>query len=131
MGYAQFAEIKLVNKSGRTLVLKDLYVHWGKLYQYPEKEKEVGADTVNGKTIPSGESFSFATCGRENSSSGTEGDFNLYDGNDSVMKIYWSCPWAGNNKFTTYYVKEGWFPSTTSWSTDGALGTVTVTIFKA
>jgi hypothetical protein len=131
MGYAQFVQLKLDNKSGRELKIKDVYIHWGKLYQYPEKDQEVGKDTVENKSFASGSSFSLASCGRSDSASGTEGEFSLYDGSEQVMKVYWSCPWSGSNKFATYYVKEGWFPAATGWSTSGALGTITITIFKA
>ncbi|KAL8692071.1 MAG: hypothetical protein Q9218_002830 [Villophora microphyllina] len=131
MGYGQWVEIKIANKTDRTLTLKNLRLHWGKLYEYPDKGKEANSNTVNDKTIKPHGSFSFASCGRENASSGTEGEVYVYDGGDEAFKIYWDCPYWGSNRFETLYVKEGWFPSNTKWSPGEQLGTITVTVFKS
>jgi len=130
MGYKEWIQLKIVNKTDRTLVVKDLYLHWGKLYEYPEKGIEVGLDTANSKEIKPGKFLTFASCGRENATHGTEGDLNLFDGDERVMKVYWDSPYWGVNKFSTYYVAEGWHPSNTRWSPTGEFGPVTLTLFK-
>lgn len=80
MGFEDWFQLKVINRSDRTLVAKNLYIHWMKLYEFPAKGHEVGLDTVNGNEIHHGETFSSAKCSDENSAAGTEGDLELFDG---------------------------------------------------
>ncbi|KAJ9663375.1 hypothetical protein H2198_000892 [Neophaeococcomyces mojaviensis] len=132
MGYNQWLQLQLVNRTDRDLTIVNLHLQWGKLYIYSDKDRDLPETAVNNHTIHPGQTFSFAACGRKGAASGTEGEFSLREnGGKDIMKVYWDCPYSGKNKFSTYYVSEGYFPSTSNWSTGEALGTVTVTIFHS
>jgi hypothetical protein len=48
------------------------------------------------------------------------------------MKVYWKCPWGtGFNELKCYNVEKGWFPAVSNYSTSGALGEVSINVFKA
>lgn len=129
MGYNDWLELKIQNNSSKTLRIKNLYVHWGKLYASPDKGTAVGEDTFNNHDIASRDALSFASCGRENSWSGTEGEFDIFDGNDRVCQVYWDCPYTGDNKLNARYVKDKWFPMVPAICTSGSIGSQTITIF--
>ncbi|OYY23501.1 MAG: hypothetical protein B7Y65_03535 [Azorhizobium sp. 35-67-15] len=40
--------------------------------------------------------------GRENASSGTEGSFDLYDGEMNIGNYYWDCPWGRKTNTSTW-----------------------------
>ena len=130
MGYSQWLELKLDNKTSKPLYISDFYAHWGKLYASPDKNTEVNSNTWNGQTIAPGEARSFATCGRENASSGAEGDFNVSAGNDRICQIYYSCPWSGSNQLNARYIKDKWFVVVPQISISGSLGSVTITFLS-
>lgn len=129
MGEKEWLHLKIVNNTDRPLTIKELYFHWGRLYDFPNKGSKVAPEAVNNQTIESGSSFALATV--SDGMSGTEGELKLLDGSTQVMKVYWHCPYIGENNFATYYVKDGYFPSNTAWSKSGELGTITLTIFKS
>ena len=131
--YGQWVQVTIENKTDRTLKISDIEILWGKLYDYPNKDVELPKSSVLYKTIESNGSFSFASCGRSDSASGTEGFIWLQDdeSGQNIMKVYWSCPWGlSGNKFEETNYPKGWFPSHTPFSSDGALGNITLTIFK-
>jgi len=131
MGYPDWIQVTIQNNTNQTLRIADLYLHWGKLYDYPNKDSTVNDDTVNGKKIGPNDSFSFASCGRENAVHGTEGDLNVYlgDSGDRVFKLYWDCPWAGDNQLNATYVKNKWFANVPNISKSQAIGSVTINVF--
>ena len=129
MGYGQRAELTIKNHSKKTLKITNLYLHWGKIYQAPDMDKDLGQDTINDKEISPGGEFSFATCGKKLSPSGTEGQFNIYyDGDQHACQIYWDCPNSGSNKLRSQYVKEKWTIAVPSVSPDGAIGKQTIDV---
>lgn len=128
MGYGQWVQVIIRNKSAKTLTIKDPSSYWGKFYAYPEKSNEVSSASLNDNTIGAGMEWNCASCGRSDASSGTEGTFWLFDGSENVGKIYWSCPWSGSNNFTAQPTDANrWVLGATVWSSSGALGTITVT----
>jgi hypothetical protein len=73
----------------------------------------------------------FASCGRQNASSGTEGKVSHYDGDTRIMKVGWKCPrGTGSNELKTHNVEKGWFPAVSNYSTSGALGEVSINVFN-
>merc|ERR1711879_1096303 len=44
-------------------------------------------------SVGAGSSEKVSSCGRSDSASGTEGKFDIYDGDNRVCTVYWSCPW--------------------------------------
>lgn len=129
MGYGNWIQLKIQNNTSKTLRIKNTYLHWGKFYKYEEKSNEVDVSTVDNQDIKPGNVFSFASCGRENQWSGTEGEFDIFVGSERVCQVYWDCPFTGDNKLNAKYVKDKWFPMVPGISTSGAIGSQTITIF--
>ena len=128
MGYSQWIQIILENKTGETLKTSGTYLHWGKFYDFPDKDKEVPTSDINDKPIGPNKTLKFGSCGREDSPSGTEGQIDIMHGNERVFQLYWDCPYTGDNKFYAKYVADKWYPIVPQISTSGAIGTVTVKI---
>ncbi|KAK4695498.1 hypothetical protein P7C71_g2266, partial [Lecanoromycetidae sp. Uapishka_2] len=102
------------------------YLHWGKFFDYPNKDKEANAGSLNDHTFASNRTFEFASSGRADAISGTEGQVDIIHGNDCIFQRYRDCPWSGSNKLNAKYVANGWYPVVPQISTSGALGTVTI-----
>lgn len=67
-----------------------------------DKDTEVDISAIEGAKIAPGEQFRFNACGRSDTSSGTEGIFEVYEdgsGGKKVRHFYWDCPW-GSKKNT-------------------------------
>ncbi|KAL9073847.1 MAG: hypothetical protein Q9161_002679 [Pseudevernia consocians] len=120
----------LENKSDKTLKTSGAYLQWGKFYEHPDENKEVSIKTVDNQPIPSKGAFQFASCGRESSPSGTEGQIDIMNGNERIFQLYWDCPWSGDNKLYVKYVAENWYPVVPPVQTSGALGTVTIKVIN-
>ncbi|KAL2151745.1 hypothetical protein VTH82DRAFT_6843 [Thermothelomyces myriococcoides] len=106
----------------------------GKFFNDEDRNHEIPAKEVDGTIIKSGSTVEIWACGRDSSPSGTEGWFDLYDGDTKVCHIYFNSPWGpGSNEFTVserapeseYGIAE--FPRVAQGS---ALGQVGVAIFK-
>jgi hypothetical protein len=129
--YAQWIEITVFVVNG-DFEIKGAHLDWGKFHDPGNKNKEIYASQINGTIIKDEDSYTIASCGRENASSGTEGRFSLYDGDTEVFKYYWDCPWSGSNsdrldvKDKEKYAvnKKG------GGSTSGASGNIFITVVK-
>lgn len=128
MSYAQWVSvtIKSINCS---LNVRNVVLEYGKLYS-GTKDNEVQLDKVNGVTIKAGDSFTISACGREDSPSGTEGSFDLYDGDVHVGSYYWDCPWGSKSNSSTWTPgSDNYIGQQTGANLDsGALGNVTLKI---
>ncbi|MEW6255615.1 MAG: aegerolysin family protein [Pseudomonadota bacterium] len=130
MAYAQWVEIT-IKPISCSVQIKNIVHQWGKFY-IGSKDNEVAPESLEGKAIESGSSFTFGACGRENASSGTEGSFDLYDGKTNVGNYYWDCPWGSKTNTST------WTPGSDSYIcqatganlNSGALGNVTLKAVK-
>lgn len=100
MAYAQWAEFT-INPVNCSVTLKNVVLHWGKFY-IGSKDNQISPDTLEGKVIKSGESYTFGACAREKASSGTEGSFDLYDGETKIGNYYWDCPWGSKTRRSTW-----------------------------
>jgi Aegerolysin len=78
--------------------------------------------------------FVISTCGRANASSGTKGSYDLVDKSTSkvIRQVYWNCPWGTKtNLFTLEGNNKDWITEHQGANiSSGALGNVTVTVFK-
>jgi hypothetical protein len=98
MGYAQYIEMELYNKSkSRKYTVGGATLAWGKFYQRPNKDQEIGAGDIDGQVVNPGKGFFVCACGRENASSGTEGSVTIYDGDTQVGVIHWDNPWLAGS----------------------------------
>ena len=68
-----------------------------------DKDYEISVGDIENATILPGENFMISSCGRSDSASGTEGEFEIYeDGGGKVRHFYWSCPWG--SKINTWRI---------------------------
>ncbi|MBJ7221258.1 MULTISPECIES: aegerolysin family protein [unclassified Brenneria] len=132
MAYAQWVEIKVYAENMK-LTVKNVSLEWGKFYRQGNKDDEISKNAIDGMSISSGNPGIICACGRSDASSGTEGSFELYNGNDYVGKYYWDCPWGSKNN------KSVWSPTTSvNYKTSieggslnsGAIGNVYITCIK-
>lgn len=131
MGYAEYVQFQVNNASKhKILTVKNSGLDWGKWYSYPNKDNEVGSP--NDQTIQSGGTLSIASCGRENASSGTQGHFDLYDGDSRILTVNWDDPWANgatNTMTINNYLPDDWIASNSAFPSKGAeLGTIAIKV---
>ena len=137
MAYAQWLSVTICPKNFQTTV-KNVALSWGKFYSNGDKDKEVPTSDIEGKTIDAKGSFAIYSCGRSDASSGTEGSFDLFDGDTKVGTYTWDCPW-GRKENTSNWNDYGppapdnpYITQQNGANTDsGAIGNVTLTTIKA
>jgi len=132
MAYAQWVSIKII-AHGTTLRIKNVKLNWGKFHQTGNKEVEISPDDINKITIEPKRETVINSCGRSDAGSGTEGNFDIFDGDIKVGNYYWECPW-GSKKNTSRWTpdsSEGYVTQVTGGSLDsGALGNITIKCVK-
>lgn len=129
--YAQWASFTL-QPMGFTLSVKNAKLQWGKFYANGNKDQEISAADVDKITVNSGDSATIYTCGRSDAASGTQGSFDLYNGEVKIGTYSWDCPWGSKTNTST------WTPDSTSYITQqtggsldgGALGSITIKVAK-
>ncbi len=85
---------------GFDLIIRNVQLIWGKFYANNNKDNEIPAGAIGGKIVKSGDTYIVYTCGRENTWSGPEGSFDIYDNNKNLQlgNYYWYCPhWSSEN----------------------------------
>ena len=102
MGYGEFIQVSITTDTDQVSVgLASL--QWGKFYEPGDMNKEVSTEAIDAIVINAGEVGQVFSCGREDSPSGTEGQFGLfYDGaqlgtfvwNDSYTSSTQSFSWT-------------------------------------
>lgn len=136
MAYAQWGTF-VVQALNFDVTIKNISLSWGKFYDSTQigneggdKDKEYLSQKIEGKIIKSGSSFAINACGRSDAASGTEGSFQLYDGDTLVGTYSWDCPWGSKTNSST------WVAESTDYITQqsganlnaGALGTVKIQV---
>ena len=99
------------------------------------KDKEISPSTYENYIIHPGEKLQINACGRENSPSGTTGEFDVVDpleGDKVIRHFYWDCPWGSSvNTWTIGQSNPKWIVESGGVNLlGGALGTITVEIYK-
>ncbi|KAH7232772.1 aegerolysin type hemolysin [Fusarium tricinctum] len=133
MAYGQWVYILIQSKiASGNISVKNVNIMWGKFYKYDDKDNEISPQDVGNIVIPSNGSAGIASCGRSDAASGTEGTFDLYDGDVKICNIYWSDPWGGStNIFTVSNVNDSYIVQATGATLEGGpLGNVNVRIGK-
>jgi Aegerolysin len=115
-----------------SLRVKNAKLSYGKFHEKGNKEKDVPASTINNIIISSKGEAVISSCGRSDSPSGTEGSFEIWDGDIKVGLYYWDCPWASKiNKSAWTTDNEAYLGECTGANLyAGALGNVTIRIIK-
>ncbi|KAG9253585.1 aegerolysin type hemolysin [Emericellopsis atlantica] len=135
MAYAQWVYILLQTQAAMSqsnITLQNVHLNWGKFFEYDNKDREVSVDQVQKTSIKPGNQVGIAACGRSDASSGTEGSFEIWDGETKICKVYWDCPWGSKtNTFTVSELNDVYSVEARGANLDsGALGNVTVRISK-
>ncbi|KAI1074667.1 aegerolysin type hemolysin [Whalleya microplaca] len=132
--YAQWVHMVIHNDMGSgDLSVSNVKINWGKYYSWPDKDAELATSGIAGQTIkPGGGTFEIASCGRENSPSGCEGSFELFDGDVRVCKVYFNCPWGSkHNDFDVSGTPDDYIVQAEGANMDGgAIGTVDIKVAK-
>ncbi len=132
MSYAQWVAIT-VDAANITLSVRNAQIPWGKFYQYSDKDQAVSVDSINQIVIAAGASVVIAACGRSGSASGTEGSFDLYDGETLAGTYYWDCPWSSKSNSSVWTPSDNkhYVGQLAGGNPDsGALGEVTLQCVK-
>lgn len=106
--------------------------HW---FSLANKDHEVTPDQVDKLTVSKGASYMIGSCGRENTWSGCQGQFDLWDDskNSRICTIFFYSPHgASYNSFRVEVADNTWSvnPSGGYFGNDGPLGSVTVTLAR-
>ena len=143
MAYAQWVTVTIY-ATNFDVKLKNVSHSWGKFYDSSKigieggnKDNEYEPSKIEGQVIKAGNSFSINACGRSDAAAGTEGSFELYDGNTLVGTYSWDCPWGSKTNYSTWS-PSGPQPPLNKYLTSqsganlnsGALGTVTLQTTK-
>ena len=142
MGWNQWGIFKFVNKTyDHTLKLSfpDAPVHWGYAFEDNgnlDDRNRIQYSSIESKDITPQNSYSYGHTGRENEWSGMEGTVQVHVKSDTglgdkICKVFYNCPFRGNNEFKIREVKDGW--KVASWGADysgSALGSITMEISK-
>lgn len=83
MAYAQWVTITIY-PANFNATIKNAAHSWGKFYTNGNKDDEIQPSAIDGTVIPAGGSYTISACGREDAASGTEGSFDVYDGDTKV-----------------------------------------------
>ena len=134
MAYSQWIVVKIASEN-MTLKVQKAQLDWGKFYKKDDKDDEISTENINKITIASGKTDYVCSCGRSGSATGTEGSFQLYDGDTKIGEFSWDCPyWSKTNSFK--WTQEEATKKTYSTNMEGgnkdsgAIGNVSITCVK-
>jgi hypothetical protein len=141
LGENQWFQPTVRNRLSTTIVLANFVIKWGKFYDISEYlhrffcftrsiDKYISLEnrftetaSAQGTNITSKEQHTWGHCGRQNSTSGTEGSFEVRLNGALIAEIYWDCPYIGSNKIGKRNVKSGYDVSFDNFSVpSGPLG---------
>ena len=83
MAYAQWVAITIY-PSNFEVTLRNVAHSWSTFYSDRNKDNEIQPSAIDVVKIDKKGSCAIYTCGRSDSASGTEGSFDLYDGDTKV-----------------------------------------------
>ena len=142
MGWKQWGLFKFSNKTfDETLKLHfpNTNAHWGWPFEdngNTVDRNRIEYSTISAKDIGPQTSYGYGQTGKQNEWAGMEGTVEVYTKSatglgDKICKVFYSCPWSGDNQFSVSDVKDGW--KIDPWGADyngDALGSVTIEIRK-
>ena len=127
MAYAQWVSYTITCQNFDAQI-KNAKLEWGKFYQWDDKDDEISASEINKIELNQGTYYNnvISSCGRENATSGTEGSFDMYNGDTRVATFYWDCPWGSKtNYWEVKNLNEDYYYRPGGGSKDsGAIGTL-------
>ncbi|PHH91336.1 hypothetical protein CDD83_851 [Cordyceps sp. RAO-2017] len=131
---AQWVAVTIINGTNeRDLKVQHASVSYGYFWKGDDKSTEMPVSEVDEIVVAPRNEETVQACGRANLAEGTEGQFDVFDGDTKICNVYWNCPWARkSNDFNVHVadaVKTTYTVSVGRWSKDaGAIGDVRVEI---
>jgi len=132
MAHAQWVSITITSE-GTTFSIRNAELIQGKFHETGNKDQEISSFEIDNITIESDQSAVINSCGRSESQSGTEGRFDIFDGEVKVGEYYWECPWGSKTNTSTWtpYESDNYSTEVTGGDLDsGALGNITIKCVK-
>lgn len=132
MAYAQWINVE-INPRNFTVSVKNARLDWGKFHANGNKDQEISRDDINRIAISDGNTHTICSCGRADTSSGTEGHFDLYDGGTKIGTFRWDNPW-GSKRNAVIWLSDNhddYVAQVTGGNLDaGAIGTIRIKVAK-
>ncbi|KAF7555732.1 hypothetical protein G7Z17_g2011 [Cylindrodendrum hubeiense] len=132
---AQWVAFDIKNRMKKNdISVNNAYLSYGKFYK-GSKDREISIQEVDSIVIAPGTIETISSCGREQSPSGTTGNFDLFDGDTKICTTKWDCPWGSptnNVEITSYDAETSDYSVVLGpWNVSGgAIGTVSITITR-
>jgi len=133
---AQFVVVKITARGGTTFTVKNASLPHGKWHAEGDKSNELNTNQIEGMQIPTNTTKTICACGASDAAVGTEGSFDLYDGDVKVGTYYWDCPWGKKANISRWdsvdQTAETPYAVTSVLGNldSGGIGTVTLTVTK-
>lgn len=94
MSYAEWIEVTIqISSAIGAAVIRNTKIRLGKFYRV-NKDTEVPPKEIDLMNIYAGSPVIVSACGWENSASGTQGSFDIFDGAAKMGTFWWDAPWA-------------------------------------
>lgn len=131
MSYAQWVSVN-ISITAFTATIKNAVHPDGKFYESGNKDKEIQPSAIDNQSISAGNNSTINACGRSDAAVGTDGSFDIYDGNTLVGSYSWSCPWGSKANTSTWSPhNDNYVGQQTGANLDsGALGNISLKIVK-
>ena len=134
MGYKQWGSMLIRNYTKTPLNVRNARLDWGKFYQYPNKAIEIKPTDLEKRIIDRNGEINIAACGRSDTSSGTEGSFDIFEQERKVFNLYFDSPWSAfsSNDCKIRDHDHKWLVKRTIHNDgEGALGNVFIEVTEA
>ncbi|KAK6353078.1 hypothetical protein TWF696_005068 [Orbilia brochopaga] len=132
MGYGQWCQITLANRTGKTITTKNLNHISGKFFEFPNPDKEIDPGSINNKDIADKKNLTFAHRGRENATYGCDASIEVWCDNTKICKLYWSVPHGSNKECeltATEKTSDDFVVNLPPYYKPGSMGSVTINFF--
>lgn len=119
-----------INLPSRQVPINPNLAPRGKFFSWSDKDKDLSSGDVNKIVIPVAEARRISACGKSDSTSGTQGSFDLYDGETKIAHFSWSCPWGSpSNSLEASDHSKNYWVQLGAWNPiGGAIGSVEVEV---
>jgi aegerolysin len=132
MAYRDWIEVELV-ASNYTIQIRNAEYSWGKFYRRGNKDDDISPGDIDKIIVwaNSGQSAYICACGRDSSASGTEGSFEIWDGQNRVGLFKWDCPYINPNSASFQPDHAGYVTTIPEISRSGHIGAIKITTVAA
>ena len=134
MGHAQWIQVR-VQAENMTIKIKSAGLNSGKFHKKDDKDSSLSINDINSIEIKPGKEDFISACGSSNAWNGTQGFFDVRDGDFKVGRFEWDCPWDdSDNTFRMVDITDNKSYSLTFSGgnrSSGAIGNITIVCIKS